>query len=115
MTGPINSLEAKFLVARQKENEIAKEKFITTFGSLSSPILDFLKSEFYNELLEALNTFYIKDDKARLEASTIFTIDLKNPEELARLHDLKTEFQGRLAMMKNLEDLKEAIKEVRVI
>jgi hypothetical protein len=97
------------------QNKISQERFIKIFGSLSAYVLEFLKGDGYKELLGALYDFYLKDDKERLLQSTIFTINLDNPEELKKLNDLKLEFQGREEMFKNLEDLKEAIKEVRVI
>lgn len=110
-----NSIAAGLYKARMIQNEKAKEEFIRTFGSLSAYVLDFCKSEGYNELMTAIYNFYIKKDKERILGMNPFTINFENPEELKRLNDMRNEFNGRESMFKALEDFGEAIKEVRII
>lgn len=99
----------------QIKNKKAQDEFIRVFGSLSSPIIDFLKSDYYTELIGAIYTYYIQKGHEALEKNTAFTIDLKNQEELDKLHDIKMEMLGMERLFEELKKLSEASKEIRMI
>jgi len=99
----------------QVKNKKDQDRFTRIFGSLSSSVLDFIRSENYDELKEAIYIFYIQESYETLEKSTALTMDLKNPETLAKLHDVKQKVLGMMHLYEELSKMKEAIKDLRLI
>lgn len=111
----IDYSKAQLNNALQVQNKKAQDEFVRIFGSLSVKALDFLKSDDYIELTDAIYKYYIQKGYDALEASTAFTIDLKNPETLSRLHDTKLRVLGMKGLHEELVKLHEASKDIRLI